>query len=609
MKFDQNIVNRFKRYLGLNYNSKFNNNYSNRAVGNFLYGLLTYEEDRLKNYKVDFISKKKGFRKILKPETKLKIIQKLILHEYLEKFNVSDYAMGFVKNRGIISNCEKHVGKEKILKVDLKNFFDSISEEKIKKSLYELAPKSSEFDLVYLDIITYICTVDNYLPTGSPASPYLSNLVAFRLDIRLNNFCMPREISYTRYADDLIFSGNAINQTFYLKIKEIIEDEDFILNEEKTKFLFKGNKKKVTGFIINEEISIGRKEFKKLLFQLNYCRFYSFEKVIQRFDLNIKPKSLKFYFLGKISLNSKKESYFNKLMGIFRKINWENNFKTYDGISYDKKKYKRFSSKIENIIIKKREFPYLNNLNLWLDNFEEKEIPVILKLLENMHFYRLSDFQKFISDSFLSYIKDLRTPFSVIKTTTRVTNLGGSSSSSAFLLKQIKVVLGSTGSVQIVENKNLVKSISKDDNLILIDDFIGTGDSFIKEFEILNKKFNLFSKFKLITLIVPIITIEGLTRINKEFLNLKVIYNVLLREEEHYHNSKNFNQEEKMIIENLCAKHYSKDIKRGGYINIKSMLNVIFEHNSPNNSIPIYWSKGDHGIFNSLFPRYQNKFK
>lgn len=106
-------------------------------------------------------------------------------------------------------------------------------------------------------LLTQLCTNnENVLPQGSPASPVISNIVSLKLDKRLKGLSDKYHCSYTRYADDITFSGKA-NIKHVLPIAEkIIKEEGFTINEGKVRLQYKNQRQEVTGLIVNQKISI-----------------------------------------------------------------------------------------------------------------------------------------------------------------------------------------------------------------------------------------------------------------------------------------------------------------------------------------------------------------
>lgn len=221
---------------------------------------LTYKKDYC--YKKKIIPKKDGSpRTLYVPNFTLKVVQRWILKEILEKINVSKQAMAFVpKKNGLKANAEYHKKNIFILEMDIKNFFGTIKE----KQIFNLFCKIGYNNNVSA-ILANLCTYEGVLPQGAVTSPYLANLITYHLDMRLNGYCSRRDIAYTRYADDLSFSSNNRTKLNSIEkhVKSIIADEGFKINEKKTRYLSNDVKKTITGITINNEEVHVDKAFKK----------------------------------------------------------------------------------------------------------------------------------------------------------------------------------------------------------------------------------------------------------------------------------------------------------------------------------------------------------
>lgn len=225
-----------------------------------LYQLSEKSEFQYKKYTV--AKKNGGTRTICQPNKNLKGLQAWILVNILNRLKVSESCKGFEKGGSISDNALPHFGANCILNIDLSDFFGTVSDIQV----YNVF-KSIGYNNLISTIFTNICTCDSSLPQGSPCSPKLANLITWQLDKRIQGFVGKRGITYTRYADDLTFSGlhpaNVIRILPVVKI--IIEDEGFRINESKTRIAGASRSKKVTGLIIsNNKIGIGTKKYRIL---------------------------------------------------------------------------------------------------------------------------------------------------------------------------------------------------------------------------------------------------------------------------------------------------------------------------------------------------------
>jgi RNA-directed DNA polymerase len=215
--------------------------------------------------------KKGGFRKIHAPKEDLKSLQQK-LNYYLQALYLSckpNSVYGFVFNpftqaplHTIVSNAARHCNKKQVLNMDLQDFFPSISAKRVKTALMD-APYQMEDKISTL--VALLGSFEKKLPTGAPTSPVLSNMVCYKMDIRLEQYCLQHHITYTRYADDLTFSSDAkMSLQSIEEIKQIILNHGFILNAKKYRLQSSKAKQTVTGLVVNTKANIDRKYLRRL---------------------------------------------------------------------------------------------------------------------------------------------------------------------------------------------------------------------------------------------------------------------------------------------------------------------------------------------------------
>lgn len=214
-----------------------------------------------KHYKTYSIKKKSGkLRTISQPSKRLKGLQSWVLVHILNHLRVSSSCKGFEKGTSIADNASSHKGANSLLTIDLEDFFPTITQ----KQIFNVF-KALGYNNMIAVALSNICTYNETLPQGSPCSPKLANLVTWKLDIRIQGYVGKRGITYTRYADDLSFSGLHPRKTVQIipMIKEIIADENFKINSAKTRIAGASRAKVVTGLILSgETFGIGKKKFK-----------------------------------------------------------------------------------------------------------------------------------------------------------------------------------------------------------------------------------------------------------------------------------------------------------------------------------------------------------
>jgi len=214
-----------------------------------------------KLYRKVLVPKKNGgVRETYSPSPVLKKMQRIIADKILSKFPVSPYATAYRKGKGLYDNANIHIGKNYILKLDLKDFFGSIQFYRIYNTVFN----TRYFPKQIGTLLTILCCRDNTLAQGAVTSPAISNIVMKHFDDVMGEWCRKRDISYTRYSDDITFSSNKPLFNVKKKAENFLESLEFSLNESKTHFLSKGSKHTVTGLTVNNGVCVPR-EYKRSL--------------------------------------------------------------------------------------------------------------------------------------------------------------------------------------------------------------------------------------------------------------------------------------------------------------------------------------------------------
>ncbi|MCK8828569.1 reverse transcriptase family protein [Natroniella acetigena] len=218
------------------------------------------------------ISKKNGFRKLscIKSDSHLYELQKN-LNCFFNKIPISNSAFGFVKGYGYKDFLKYHIGKSEnkryYLRIDIKNFFDSINSDLLRRILDVYI----EVDEV-LKLVTDIVTLNDRLPQGGVNSPILSNIVFRQLDLRIEKYCKKLNFKYSRYADDLLFSSNnekLLYKRFVRLLEDIISSDEFNFQLNYSKMIKEIEEISLNGFVVGKNIRLSRKRRKdinKILF-------------------------------------------------------------------------------------------------------------------------------------------------------------------------------------------------------------------------------------------------------------------------------------------------------------------------------------------------------
>ena len=264
------------------------------------------------NYKIYKIKKKNGkYRTIYEPNSLLKHIQRQILVKILVNKAISKYAKAYHKGINLKDNAIPHLNKELILKLDIKDFFENISFIDVYNSCFsiEYFPKSVGM------ILTYLCTYDDYLMQGAPTSAYISNLVMKEFDEVLGLWCEENNISYTRYSDDMTFSGEFNPREVIVKVRKMLYKLGLELNNKKIHIIHKSSNQNVTGIVVNEKVQVSAKYRKEIRQEIYYIRKFGLESHLKKRNIDIEKEKYINILYGKIlyvlQINNK-DNEFNK---------------------------------------------------------------------------------------------------------------------------------------------------------------------------------------------------------------------------------------------------------------------------------------------------------
>jgi RNA-directed DNA polymerase len=253
---------------------------------------------RLQHYHYRVLEKKSGsIRLIEAPKSRLKELQRQIQNQILRKIPSHPAVHGFVKGRSIRTFVAPHVGRHMVLRLDLQDFFPSLPAARI-RALF----RTAGYPEPIADLLGGLCTNAApgdlwaqltsdisgdlrremrslygrpHLPQGAPTSPTLANLCAYRMDCRLTGLAHAVNADYTRYADDLAFSGDRAFERcverFATHAAAIVIEEGFAVHHRKTRLMRQGVRQHLAGLVTNRRINVARMDFDRLKAILHNC--------------------------------------------------------------------------------------------------------------------------------------------------------------------------------------------------------------------------------------------------------------------------------------------------------------------------------------------------
>lgn len=255
-------------------------------------------DPRLEHYHYRILEKKSGgLRLIESPKERLKHVQQQILSGILDSVPAHPVAHGFVRGRSIRTFAAPHIGRAVLLRMDLQDFFPSFAARRIQAFFRTIGYPEAVADLLG-GLCTNSVRIDSldrpksevppslwqearhlygrpHLPQGAPTSPALANLCCYRLDCRLSGLARSASVEYTRYADDLAFSGGfefaRKTERFAASAAAILLDSGFAVNHHKTRIMSQGARQRLAGLVVNQHLNIARPEVDRLKAVLTNC--------------------------------------------------------------------------------------------------------------------------------------------------------------------------------------------------------------------------------------------------------------------------------------------------------------------------------------------------
>jgi RNA-directed DNA polymerase len=253
----------------------------------------TVGAERLRNYRYAAVPRRSGLPRVIEaPKLRLKEVQRWILREILDHVPVHESAQGFTRGRSVIDHATLHIGRHTVLRLDLADFFASVTAGRVfgifRTLGYHADVAHALTGLTTNTVPVHVWEVVRraaahaeigprfwlgrqlaapHLPQGAPTSPALANLAAFRLDRRLAGLAAAAGLRYSRYADDLTFSGGRLRRGWTdleAFVAGIARDEGFRLNTRKSILRTAAARQQVCGIVVNDRLNVTRAEYDRL---------------------------------------------------------------------------------------------------------------------------------------------------------------------------------------------------------------------------------------------------------------------------------------------------------------------------------------------------------
>lgn len=194
-----------------------------------------------------------SYRTVAEPPGRLKALQYWVLRQVLDPgYLIHPFAFGGVPGRSAYDNARVHVGAQLLVKLDIVDFFGSISPVRVFEALRGRGPLDDDA----AKAVSLICTRAGKLPQGAPTSPSLANIVALELDQALLRVVPAEGLwRYTRYVDDLTFStivpDARAGENVLKDGKRVLREYGFKPHRDKCQVVTAAERMLVTGFLIN----------------------------------------------------------------------------------------------------------------------------------------------------------------------------------------------------------------------------------------------------------------------------------------------------------------------------------------------------------------------
>ncbi len=242
-------------------------------------GWLRTARQPLCHYRIHRREKRDGHRVIEAPKPRMRETQRRLLRRLVERIPPHPAARGFVRGSSTADFAAPHADRPVVVRLDLRHCFESIGVARV-RGVFTAAGYRSSIARILADLCTTATPASElrgldpvhagllrsrHLPQGAPTSPYLANLVLRRLDRRLDGYARHNDLRYTRYGDDLAFSGDRVDTDRLLwAVGRIVDAEGFRVHPGKTRVMHSHQRQALAGLVVNDRPRVRRSEYDAL---------------------------------------------------------------------------------------------------------------------------------------------------------------------------------------------------------------------------------------------------------------------------------------------------------------------------------------------------------
>lgn len=238
-----------------------------------------------------------GERQLSVPDHTLKFIQQRITEVLLVHMPISSYATAYRCGGSTVRHALPHVEQPQLLQLDIHDFFGSVLYSAVKDKAFPTEIYAENLRV----LLTMLCYHQDALPQGAPSSPAISNILLRDFDERVGRWSKIKHVAYTRYCDDMSFSGVFDAKEVRRFVQQELRREGYFLNERKTHLTYPGQRQIVTGIVVNHGLSIPADYRRALRQELYFCQKYGVPEHLAHLNLPYSEQEYLQKLLGRVN--------------------------------------------------------------------------------------------------------------------------------------------------------------------------------------------------------------------------------------------------------------------------------------------------------------------